>query len=782
MQRIRNWLLPALVALPNGVLAVLVLLPGGASTGPLLPAGLLTAFVLQVAALGQRHRAPLWALAGTLAALLAGRLTAPEHFVNLSAPVAMYCVALRCGGRVTALATAVAVGCAWLPEVLDGGSPAALLTDLGFTASLYMACAGLGEARRQWRDRRWAAAGRLATADGERRRAGHTERNRLARELHDVSAHHLTSVVVTVDAARRLGGSRPELLAEALAFAVRAGEETVTALRRLMAVMRDTEPADPRPMSGHLHELVAGFSRLGRPIDAEIPDDLAGPAAEAAFGITREALTNALRHAPGAPVRVRIRRTDGALSLTVDNGAPRAAADRARATAGLGSGNGLTGMRERAAAVGGELHAAPHGDDGWRVAATLPDSTGPLPQQGPARRRDLLREQRLTDASLVFLAVVVPLFLVLSTVADGVQPGSASGMAVLALLLSAHAGPLLWRRRSAWGALWGVAATAWLVPAACAADLMPAGWTGLLPGAVTAEAMAVYAVATYGRGAVRSLGAVIAATVNLVAAMTVTAAVDGVLALPPGEPGAVMRTAFLLTCVLGPLLLALWGTGLGVRRRRLRVVTREENAVTDTERQAAAEAAAERHRMAVELHATVLDRTTRMVCQAEQGGLDEVASEARAALASMRELLRGLRGAADNAERHAPQPAAEDLTELCRVLRSAGRDVTLRGLPRAAEGLPAPVSLTAYRFVETALGAGDRGPGRVTLLRRRGQVHITVTGVPLAVAGPVAERLRIQAESAEGKMTVDAAGTLRVSLPAGNTSAPVEEVPTSPYA
>ncbi|CAM5697681.1 histidine kinase OS=Streptomyces fumanus OX=67302 GN=GCM10018772_55520 PE=4 SV=1 [Streptomyces fumanus] len=271
---------------------------------------------------------------------------------------------------------------------------------------------------------------------------------------------------------------------------------------------------------------------------------------------------------------------------------------------------------------------------------------------------------------------------------------------------------------------------------------------------------------------------------NLVTAMTVTAVVDEVLALPHEGPVAVGWTAFLLLCAAGPVLLALWGTGLGVRRRRLRVVAREENALTHSVRQAALAVAAERRRIAAELHETVLERTTRMVVLAENGGgLDEVAAETRAALAAMRELLRSLRGGAGDIEgeaQRAPQPVAADLTHLCRTLGATGRRVTLHGLPAATEDLPAPVSLTVYRVVEAALGAGDRGPGRVTLRRRRGRVHITVTGVPLAAAGPVAERLRVQVRAGEGELAVDRAGTLRVSLPAGPSLAPAEEAASSP--
>ncbi|MER7228672.1 hypothetical protein ABT370_36725 [Streptomyces rubradiris] len=106
----------------------------------------------------------------------------------------------------------------------------------------------------------------------------------------------------------------------------------------------------------------------------------------------------------------------------------------------------------------------------------------------------------------------------------------------------------------------------------------------------------------------------------------------------------------------------------------------------------------------------------------------------------------------------------------------------LRGLPEAARGLPPSTQVSVYRIVEAALGAGDPGPARVTLRRRRGTLRITVTGVRLAVAGPVAERLRVQVAAGEGRIVCEPAGRLRVSLPAGAPGAPVQEVSPSPYA
>jgi hypothetical protein len=111
--------------------------------------------------------------------------------------------------------------------------------------------------------------------------------------------------------------------------------------------------------------------------------------------------------------------------------------------------------------------------------------------------------------------------------------------------------------------------------------------------------------------------------------------------------------------------------------------------------------------------------------------------------------------------------------------------VTLRGLPEAARDLPSSVALSAYRIVEAALGAGDQGPARVTLRRRRDTLRVTVTGVPLAATGPVAERLKVQVGARTtriGRITLEQTGTVRALLSTGPSPVPVQEVSPSPYA
>lgn len=274
-----------------------------------------------------------------------------------------------------------------------------------------------------------------------------------------------------------------------------------------------------------------------------------------------------------------------------------------------------------------------------------------------------------------------------------------------------------------------------------------------------------------------------------------TAAADGELA---GEPASAL-TGALIAVPLGMLLCLLfalaWGAGLVVRARRLRAVARDDLALGNSLWEARTAAGAERHRLAARLREAVLHRTSTLVQLAHQGRLEshtvrleEVAAEARATLAAMRELLHEMSDADVDAEASADaqgnehsrltQPTAADLADLCRTAGLAGRKVTVRGVPKSPAGLPEPVILTAYRLLETALGAGDRGPVRIRLRRRRrrGVLHLTITGVRLAVNGPVTDRLRAQATAAEARIAFEQPGTVRVLLPV-----PAEEVSPSPH-
>ncbi|WRZ88075.1 hypothetical protein OHB54_02820 [Streptomyces sp. NBC_01007] len=294
----------------------------------------------------------------------------------------------------------------------------------------------------------------------------------------------------------------------------------------------------------------------------------------------------------------------------------------------------------------------------------------------------------------------------------------------------------------------------------------------------------MYTLGAYGRGAAYTWASPFVTAGASAGVLIATAAADGALV---GEDPSVL-TAVLIGVPLGVSLCVMfalaWGAGLVVRSRRVRAVARDDLVLSHSVGQAEAAADAERHRLATRLGEAVLHRTRALVELAHQGRLDEVAAAARAALAAMRDLLRDMDDGQDCERRVAAQPTAADLDALCRTPGPFGRRVTVRGILKSAAGLPGPVMVTVYRMVESALGAGDRGPARIHMRRRRGSLYLTITGVRLAATGPVAERLRAQATAGEGHITLEPAGTVRVLLPlsAGPDPASAQEVSPSPHA
>jgi signal transduction histidine kinase len=216
------------------------------------------------------------------------------------------------------------------------------------------------------RDRRLLSELQAAQAGlAERERA--EERNRIARELHDVIAHSLTVSLLHIASARLAVESEPDGAAEALAEAERLGRESLEEVRSIVGVLRaDGGPAGtaPVPDAGALQLLVERFRSAGAAVTLSLDGELERvPATSGAtlYRILQEALTNAAKHAPGTVVDVAVRIGAANVELCVDSGgAP-----------GSGRGMGLDTMRERAQAVGGRCEVGPQGS-GWRVLAVLP--------------------------------------------------------------------------------------------------------------------------------------------------------------------------------------------------------------------------------------------------------------------------------------------------------------------------------------------------------------------------------------------------------------------------
>jgi signal transduction histidine kinase len=244
------------------------------------------------------------------------------------------------------------------------------------------------------------------------RRAVLEERAKIARELHDVVAHHMSLIAVRAETAPyRLPGLPTAVQAEFGSLS-EAAREALTDMRRLLGVLRNDEPAAraPQPQLSDLPVLIDAARQAGVPVQLTAPPALVqvpSGVGVCAYRIVQESLSNASRHAPGAAVTVSLDQAPSVVLLRVANGPgeppglagyagdgsngtrkPDRGTEHRRsadgpAADGPGPGHGLAGMRERAALYGGALTAGPRPGGGWRVSAGLSPAAGALPQPAP---------------------------------------------------------------------------------------------------------------------------------------------------------------------------------------------------------------------------------------------------------------------------------------------------------------------------------------------------------------------------------------------------------------
>ena len=334
----------------------------------------LVAFVV-CAPLALRTRFPLGAWVFSAAALIWSSLIIPPGSIGgPDVPVAgvlvyalcLYAVTVRCRPRIVVAAAAVTLaGAAFID--LASMPQAVFLTVVPILLGVVVRVRRSGERQ---------------LAEQERRHSGERalleERQRIARELHDVVAHHMSVIAIqaeaapykTADPAPELVESFGEIRASALAG--------LTELRRVLGVLRTGEPGTaPQPGMADLDSLLdsarsGGVSVTvtcsGEPVTLPEGVDLS------AYRIVQEALSNAMRHAPGSRVRVQVAYRPDSLALEIRNDAvaPVLVPSGTRAA---GGGHGLVGMRERATMLGGSLDAGPTGDGGFLVSAVLPVSS-----------------------------------------------------------------------------------------------------------------------------------------------------------------------------------------------------------------------------------------------------------------------------------------------------------------------------------------------------------------------------------------------------------------------
>ncbi|MFK0258129.1 sensor histidine kinase [Streptomyces sp. NPDC090445] len=337
-----------------------------------------------------RRRHPLGALAAVLALGVLLNLTTPliPHF-GAALAVALYSVARFGSGRVAAAAAAATVPLSLLGHSGDGSGPDSWLWGLLGNTVAALLCAGTGAAVR--RRAREAEAHRTLLAD----RAVAEERRRIARELHDIVAHHITTMQLMAGGARANLTHDPGAAREALITLEDSGRIALREMRQLLDVLRaagdepDREgaPPEPQPGAGDLDRLVTE-SRLagtetGFTVDGPVRA-LPPSVGLTVFRIVQEALTNARRHAGQARIHVRLTYRPAEVRVEVRNDRAEPAPAPAPGS-GSGSGYGLIGMRERVALQGGTLEAGAVDGGGFRVAARIPaDAAGDRGRAGGA--------------------------------------------------------------------------------------------------------------------------------------------------------------------------------------------------------------------------------------------------------------------------------------------------------------------------------------------------------------------------------------------------------------
>jgi signal transduction histidine kinase len=294
----------------------------------------------------------------------------PGGPIFLAMIVALFGAVMR-GRRLTAWLTLAGgyVGFLWLPYVFDREPRPDLGAQLGLAAWL-LVLGGLAEGARMRRERAAEAAHALEV---EASRQASEERLRIARELHDVLAHNISLINVQAGVALHLIDERPEQARTALAAIKQASKDTLGEVRSVLDILRNPAEASPREPAGgldRLDELVSGASATGLSVRTEVEGawrPLPARVDLTAYRIVQEALTNVIRHAGATSATVAVRYDDEALSLRVeDDGTGGATGD------GGGTGSGIAGMRDRAAALGGDLEAGPRPGGGFRVVARLP--------------------------------------------------------------------------------------------------------------------------------------------------------------------------------------------------------------------------------------------------------------------------------------------------------------------------------------------------------------------------------------------------------------------------
>ncbi len=375
----------------------------------LLAAGIVVSYLTMTGASPPRTRPPelavivLWTVLGVLpvmfrrrwwwgsvalAMALTGAVLVDRDF-NQSQEITLVVLAYTAANRLVARVAALTAVLLWLPAMLVAlstrrPSDPEVMPVLLIDALLALVCFFLGRFNQTRRAYTEALEARAREAERSQRartdRAVAEERRRIARELHDVVAHHVSVMGVLATGARRSLHRDPDAAADALGSIEQTGRTTLRELRRLLNVLRADDEASttgsaelaPQPGLTAVRGLIDQTRRTGMPVSVQVdgePYPVDAGIGLAVYRLIQEALTNAVKHAGPADAHVRL--DFGSAALTVEvfdtgRGQDRRRADRAD------PGHGLLGMRERVALYGGELRTGPRPGGGFRVYARIP--------------------------------------------------------------------------------------------------------------------------------------------------------------------------------------------------------------------------------------------------------------------------------------------------------------------------------------------------------------------------------------------------------------------------
>ncbi len=322
-----------------------------------------------------RERDRLVAAAVGLSVSAAGVLaTATGYLTGQSGLAASLALTVLAGSAVRALPPRRAAAVAAAGLVVTGLGRLVIVSQAAGQIHLGLQCwlAGLG-------------AGLVLRLSEQRRRAAveavrREERLALARELHDVVAHHVSGIVMHTHAAQIMLRKQPDQLGDALADIKRSGTDAMDAMRRVVALLRDVEDgAAVTAGPEQLVDLVRRFEEHGPAVDLRLPTRAPSwppVVTTTVYRVVQESLTNIARHARGArAATVTVSQDSTDITVEIGDDAPPHPPIRASPRGGYG----LVGMRERVEALGGTLDAGPRSGTGWSVRATLPSDAGDRP-------------------------------------------------------------------------------------------------------------------------------------------------------------------------------------------------------------------------------------------------------------------------------------------------------------------------------------------------------------------------------------------------------------------